>query len=88
MSDTKSCAATVVLADCDSGNYIADNACTACGDNCMSCTDSACTTCDDGYGPNIADNGCTACTAEITGMTTCNYDLATPSACSSGYSVL
>jgi len=87
MSESKTCAATVDAADCASGTYLADNACADCGDNCMSCSDSACTTCEDGYGPNALDNACSEC-GEHAGMTTCAVDLSTPTGCESGYSLI
>jgi len=54
----------------------------------MTCSDTACTLCEDGYGANAANNGCTACTADLTGMATCDSSLAAAATCDSGYGLI
>lgn len=54
----------------------------------MTCTETECTMCEDGHGPESGKTSCKACTAELAGMKTCTSALTVAATCNSGYGLI
>ena len=79
---------TTILACTNLGEYLADNVCTVCGDNCLLCLDNTgCWLCEPGYGPATA-SACAACTTSDDNVVLCADDLTTPILCADGYGII